>query len=221
MSWAEVKKINSNLSKPLDEILNDSTSGLSAIKNLAVDIKDNTDSLLAVPKAFQFVKTSGTPTTSTPLTLSISGAGKLYGITFSSPVIASTSSNVKTQWLIYIDGEYVLNHSFHNESSSDFTIEGIITSPDTLVLTRYEATLYYGVFGIYPSFISSDSRYGLSFDLPLFQSEATAETLSSRRDKIAYLNNPIPFNTICDIQVRAVSTSLSSSASVRAVYTLD
>jgi hypothetical protein len=136
MSWAEVKKINSNLSKPLDEILNDSTSGLSAIKNLAVGIKDNTDSLLAVPKAFQFVKTSGTPTTSTPLTLSISGAGKLYGITFSSPVIASTSSNVKTQWLIYIDGEYVLNHSFHNESSSDFTIEGIITSPDTLVLTR-------------------------------------------------------------------------------------
>ena len=42
MSWAEVKKINSNLSKPLDEILNDPTSGLVAIKNLATDIKDNT-----------------------------------------------------------------------------------------------------------------------------------------------------------------------------------
>lgn len=221
MSWAEVKKINSNLSKPLDEILNDPTSGLGAIKNLAVGIKDNTDSLLAVPKAFQFATTSGTPTTSTPLTLSISGAGKLYGLTFSSQVIASTSSNVKTQWLIYIDGEYVLNHSFHNGSSSDFTIDGIITSPDTLVLTRNSATLYYGVFGIYPSFISSSSGNILSFDLPLFQSDATAETLSSRRYKISYLNNPIPFNSICDIQVIAVSTSLSESASVRAVYTLD
>lgn len=217
MSWAEVKKINSNLSKPLDEILNDSTSGLSAIKNLATEIKNNTDSLSAVPKAFQFATTSGTPTTSTPLTLSISGAGKLYGLTFSSQVIASTSSNVKTQWLIYIDGEYVLNHSFHNESSSDFTIDGIITSPDTLVLTRNSATLYYGVFGIYPNFISSN----IAYDLPLFQSDATSETLSSRKNKIAYLNNPIPFNYICDIQVRAVSTSLSESASVRAVYTLD
>lgn len=216
MSWAEVKKINSNLSKPLDEILNDSTSGLGAIKNLATDIKDNTDSL-SVSKAFQFVTTSGTPTTSTPLTLSISGAGKLYGLTFSSPVLASTSSNVKTQWLIYIDGEYVLNHSFHNESSSGFTIDGIITSPDTLVLTRNSATFYYGVFGISPNFISSN----IAYDLPLFQSDATAETLSSSKNKIAYLNNPIPFNTICDIQVRALSTSLSSDASVRAVYTLD
>lgn len=219
MSWAEVKKINSNLSKPLDEILNDSTSGLSAIKNLATDIKDNTDSLLAVPKAFQFARTSGTPTKSSPLTLSISGAGKLYGLAFSSQVIASPSSDVKTQCLMYIDDKYVLNHSFHNESSSDIMVNGIITSPDTLVLTRNSSTLYYGVFGIYPNFLSGN----IAYDLPLFQSDATEETLSSSSgaDKIAYLNNPIPFNNICYIQVRAVSTSLTSSALVRAVYTLD
>lgn len=220
MSWAEVKKINSNLSKPLDEILNDSTSGLSAIKNLATDIKNNTDSL-SVFKLFLSSSTSGTPTTSTPLTLSISGAGKLYGMTIYIPVIKSDNTSVKTQVIITIDNQNILDYSVHGSTStstSDTYGYLLFSARETLIITRgNNANEYYGIVTGPHNFL--DSRDGRTM-LQMF-SPAYTETVSPGHfGRLACLTNSIPFNN-CTVQVRAVSTSLSESASVRAVYTLD
>ena len=220
MSWAEVKKINSNLSKPLDEILNDSTSGLGAIKNLATDIKDNTDSL-SVLKLFLSSSTSGTPTTSTPLTLSISGTGKLYGMTIYIPVIKSDNTSVKTQVKITIDNQTILDYSVHGSTANvTYNTWGylLFSARETLIVTRGDdANEYYGLVTRPHNFL--DSRDGRA-RLQIF-SPAYTETVSPGDfGRLACLTNSIPFNN-CTVQVKAIYESLTSNASISAVYTLD
>lgn len=220
MSWAEVKKINSNLSKPLDEILNDSTSGLGAIKNLATDIKDNTDSL-SVLKLFLSSSTSGTPTTSTPLTLSISGAGKLYGMTIYIPVIKSDNTSVKTQVKITIDNQTILDYSVHGSTANvTYNTWGhlLFSARETLVITRGDnANEYYGLVTRPHNFL--DSRDGRA-RLQIF-SPAYTETVSPGGfGRLACLTNSIPFNN-CTVQVKAIYESLTSDATINALYTLD
>lgn len=220
MSWAEVKKINSNLSKPLDEILNDSTSGLGAIKNLATDIKDNTDSL-SVLKLFLSSSTSGTPTTSTPLTLSISGAGKLYGMTIYIPVIKSDNTSVKTQVKITIDNQTILDYSVHGLTANvTYNTWGylLFSARETLVITRGDnANEYYGLVTRPHNFL--DSRDGRA-RLQIF-SPAYTETVSPGDfGRLACLTNSIPFNN-CTVQVKAIYESLTSDATINALYTLD
>ena len=220
MSWAEVKKINSNLSKPLDEILNDSTSGLSAIKNLATDIKDNTDSL-SVFKLFLSSSTSGTPTTSTPLTLSISGAGKLYGMTIYIPVIKSDNTSVKTQVIITIDNQTILDYSVHGSTSSSTSgTYGylLFSARETLLITRGDnANEYYGLVTLSHNFL--DSRKG-RVRLQMFSPAYTDTVSPGDFGRLSCLTNAIPFNN-CTVQVKAKYESLSSSATINALYTLD
>lgn len=221
MSWAEVKKINSNLSKPLDEILNDSTSGLGAIKNLATDIKDNTDSL-SVFKLFLSPSTSGTPTTSTPITLSISGAGKLYGMTIYIPVIRSDNTSVQTQVIITIDNQTILDYSVHGTASTSTSgTYGylLFSARETLISTKGDdASEYYGLVTCSHTFLNA-YKYGRAM-LPIF-SPAYTETISyGSFGRIACLTNSIPFNN-CTVQVKAISESLTSDARIQALYTLD
>lgn len=220
MSWAEVKKINSNLSKPLDEILNDPTSGLVAIKNLATDIKDNTDSL-SVLKLFLSSSTNGTPTTSTPITLSISGAGKLYGMTIYIPVIKSDNTSVKTQVIITIDNQTILDYSVHGSTStstSNTTGYLLFSARETLITTDGgNANEYYGLVTCPHNFL--DSRDGRTM-LQIF-SPAYTETVSPGRfGRLTCLTNAIPFNS-CTVQVKAKYESLTSDAKIQALYTLD
>lgn len=206
MSWAEVKKINSNLAKPLDEILNDSTSGLVAIKN-AID---------EPAKVYLTGKTTATPTTSSPLTLSINGAGGLHGIFMMLPV---TTNTVKVT--LKADGVSIMDYTLRaTTSSSNVFIRMLVSTPELIVTYSVSPTCYFGM--LMSEFTGGDLEMNYRsigrFDVPIFRT-VTETSLSGNR--FSLINTSIKFKINFTAKVEAINGDCGNRATLFCIYTLD
>lgn len=205
MSWAEVKKINSNLAKPLDEILNDSTSGLVAIKN-AID---------EPAKVYLTGNTTATPTTSSPLTLSINGAGGLHGIFMMLPV---TTNTVKLT--LKADGVSIMDYTLQaTTSSSNVFSRMLVSTPELIVTYSVSPDCYFGMS--MSSFTDSDFRMSYKSPVnvvPIFRT-VTDTTFSQQR--FSLINTSIKFKINFTAKVEAINGDCGNRAKLFCIYTLD
>ena len=206
MSWAEVKKINSNLAKPLDELLTDSESGLSAIKN-AID---------KPARAYLLKSKTAVPTTSSPLTLSINGAGKIHGIFMMFP--GSTNTMKLT---LKADEVSVMNYTLQGgEGRSGTYYKMLVSRPELIAFFPNSPYHYFGM--LMTEFSESgnfqmDYRYTV-FNVPIFKT-VTEENSSSQR--FSLIDNPIKFTTNFTGKIEAINGDFQKGAFLFFLYTLD
>ena len=206
MSWAEVKKINSNLAKPLDELLTDPISGLSAIKN-AID---------EPVKVYQAKDTTAAPTTSSPLTLSINGAGGLHGIFIMLPV---TTNTVKLT--LKADEVSIMNYTLQvTTSSSGVFSKMLVSTPELITTYSVSPKCYVGM--LMSSFTSTDFQMDIgsinSSSVPIFMTITDTRIHSQR---FTLINNPIKFKTNFTAKVEAINSDCGDRARLFCIYTLD
>lgn len=205
MSWAEVKKINSNLAKPLDEILNDSTSGLVAIKN-AID---------EPAKVYLTGNTTATPTTSSPLTLSINGAGGLHGIFMKLPI---TTNTVKLT--LKADGVSIMDYTTQaTTSSSNVFSRMLVSTPELIVTYSVSPDCYFGM--LMSGFTGSELRMSYKnvvTEVPIFR---TVTDTNFSQQRFSLINTPIKFKINFTAKVEAINGDCGNTATLFCIYTLD
>ena len=208
MSWAEVKKINSNLNKPLDEIL--------------VDVKNSTDILTSEEtEVYQTVSTSGIPLVGTPLTVSISGSGRLYGFRSRLLPAKNGSATVSSRLLLQADNQTVLDYTSYNETTNSTVYANIMFSTPDLIITFSQSPRCYIGFAN-----TSPQHYATENPLSIFGSAMAEPGLAFSdsvygRHRFSLITKPIYFKQNFTATISAQNMDCTSTSSIFAVYILD
>lgn len=207
MSWAEVKKINSNLNKPLDEIL--------------VDVKNSTDTLTSEEtEVYQTVSTSGIPLVGTPLTISISGSGRLYGIQSRLVPAKGVTDTINLRLLLQADGQTVLDYTSYNDSDYYSKYANIMFStPDLIITYSSSPRCYIGFANTNPYY------YATGDPLPIFGPAMVEPGLIGDsvygRYRFSLITKPIYFKQNFTATMSAQNMDCTGTSSIFAVYILD
>lgn len=209
MSWAEVKKINSNLNKPLDEIL--------------VDVKNSTDILTSEEtEVYQTVSTSGIPLVGTPLTISISGSGRLYGLRSRLVPAKGGSATVSSKLLLQADNQTVLDYTSYDEYTDYYVYANIMFSTPDLIISYSQAS------SCYISFANTnfDRYYTTGNPAPILGSAIIepGERLNSDKYglyRFSLIKKPIYFKQSFNATISARNVDCTGTSSIFAVYILD
>lgn len=208
MSWAEVKKINSNLNKPLDEIL--------------VDVKNSTDMLTSEEtEVYQTVSTRGIPLVGTPLTISISGSGRLYGFRSRLLPAKGGTATINTKLLLQADNQTVLDYTSYDDSTSYYVYSNVMFStPDLIITFSQSPRCYIGFANTSPNYYATENP------LPIFGPAMTEPGLAFNdsiygRHRFSLITKPIYFKQNFTATISAQNMDCPDNSSIFAVYILD
>lgn len=212
MSWAEVKKTNGNLAKPLDELLTDSESGLVAIKNAVIKSE----------KVYKAYTTRTTPTTISPLIFTINGVGALHGMLVMLPVMRNTTNRVK--FTLTIDSTIVMGYTLQSNSSSySGFIKMLVSTPELITTYSVSPECYLGMsmsqFLDYDLKITIDniSSTGVPFSPNITETFGTG----INRQRFSLINTPIKFNTNLTARTEAINGNCPDAVRYFFIYTLE
>lgn len=171
----------------------------------------------SVSQEYATTHTSGIPTLSTPLTTTITGSGRLFGLYADLyPNYTSTSSLNKLVLIVSVDNETILSHTTYRTSTSTYGAISYILFGTTDVVSYGRSTFD---FTLLPVGQSSGRNKGNA----QVYGEATTALLQSdiSQRRVSLLTNPIKFSQNVTITISAEDYDNTMHCTIDGVYILD
>lgn len=179
------------------------------------------NNMYSIAKEYASVSTSGIPLISTPLTLTITGSGRLYGLCAETLPNYTTDSLNKLIVNVTADSETVLtNTTYRTGISSTSCTSHVIFGTSEVVQFVFSSPDYYYHLLLTSYLIHRNLGSANVFGEPTTSALVPSAT-GNRYGRISVITNPIKFNQSVNVTISAEDVDNINTCKITCIYILD